>query len=217
VPASQIEVVPLAVGADWLRPVGQDERRAARELLRSDAPYILHLGAVHVRRHLDALLRGVATLPPRCAAHRVVVVGPTIAPAPDLERLARDLGLGERFERLGWVEERLLRGLVAEASALAYLSSYEGFGLPALEAAAVGTPVVALRRASLPEVLGSAASWIDDLEPATIAGALAAVLDDPRFAAELSHRGRARATEFSWDEAGRVTLEVLRSAAHQGR
>jgi glycosyltransferase involved in cell wall biosynthesis len=86
----------------------------------------------------------------------------------------------------------------------------EGFGLPALEAMACGTPVVASDRGSLPEVVGDAGLLIppDDIEALT--GAVERVLTDRALAADLRRRGLERARVFTWERTARSTLEVYR-------
>lgn len=206
VPAAKIEVTPLGLEPRWLAPVSDDERRAARRWLGFEGPYVLHLGAVHVRRNVDALLRAFALLAARRPELRLVVAGPTIAPAPDLPALSRELELGARYVRREWAPEGTLRGLLAECAALAYLSSYEGFGLPALEALACGAPVVALRAASLPEVLGDEAAWVETLAPDAVATALEGVVRGKRRSAPgiVGERSLRRCAE--------ATFDVLRSS-----
>lgn len=96
---------------------------------------------------------------------------------------------------------------------LVYPSGAEGFGLPVLEAMACGTPVVAARAGSLPEVGGGACLYVDPEDPERLAAAVASVLNDDALARRLSEAGRARAAEFDWREAARRTLEVYRDAA----
>jgi glycosyltransferase involved in cell wall biosynthesis len=215
VPADQIEVIAPGIDDSWRLPVSEAERRDVRAWLGHGEPYALHLGAVHTRRRADLLVEALAAGGDRLAPLHAVVAGPTIAPAPDLAALARRLGIEARLLRREWVPEPLVRPLLAEAAALVYLSSYEGFGLPALEAMAAGTPVVALRRASLPEVLGDAAEWVADPHPVGVARALQRVLDDAR-AAELRQLGRERAGQFRWPDAARRTIGVLRACARAG-
>ena len=97
------------------------------------------------------------------------------------------------------------------ASAVVVPSTYEGFGLPALEAMVCGTPVVAARRGALPEVCGDAALLVEP-DGAAIAEGIERVLAEEALAGDLRDRGLRRAAEFDWDIAARRHLQVYRAA-----
>jgi len=123
------------------------------------------------------------------------------------------------IERLGIADQVVLPGRVSEAEKLALYqgaavyvtpSSYEGFGLTALEAMACGVPVIASNRTSLPEVISDAGLLVE-LDSRSLADAMIEVLADPKIAADLRVRGLARAASFSWRETARLTADVYRN------
>jgi glycosyltransferase involved in cell wall biosynthesis len=100
---------------------------------------------------------------------------------------------------------------MAGAAAFVYPSLYEGFGLPVLEAMALGVPVLTSRGSSLAEVAGDAALLIDPLSVETIEAALRRVLTEPELALELGRAGRERAAQFPWSRTAAATWEVYRA------
>jgi len=110
---------------------------------------------------------------------------------------------------LGRVSDRELRALYEAALCLVFPSRYEGFGLPPVEAMAAGCPVIAARAGAVPEVCGEAALWFDPAEPASLAAALARLLDEPGLAGRLAEAGRARARALTWREAAGRLLEAI--------
>jgi glycosyltransferase involved in cell wall biosynthesis len=98
------------------------------------------------------------------------------------------------------------------AAVLVMPSFYEGFGFPALEAMQCGTPVVVADRASLPEVVGEAGLLIDPEDPASIAGALRRLLEDPELPARCREAGFRQAGTFSWRATAERTLDAYRLA-----
>jgi glycosyltransferase involved in cell wall biosynthesis len=114
--------------------------------------------------------------------------------------------------RTGHVSDRDLDALYRGADAFAYLSLYEGFGLPVVEALARGVPSVVSATSSLPEVVGDAAVLVDPEDVGEIADALARVLTDREVAEDLRRRGRERAAGFTWKTTARATLDAYRRA-----
>jgi glycosyltransferase involved in cell wall biosynthesis len=100
---------------------------------------------------------------------------------------------------------------------LAFPSLYEGFGLPALEAMACATPVLASTTSSFPEVVGDAGLLVDPVDVPAIADGLRKLADDAGLRRELGERGLVRASSFTWQRAATETLAVLRDADRASR
>jgi glycosyltransferase involved in cell wall biosynthesis len=113
---------------------------------------------------------------------------------------------------LAEVDEAQLPALYGSAEALLLPSRHEGFGLPALEAMASGTPVLAANAGSLPEVTGGAAGLLDPDAPDAWIAASAALVEDPAIRARWVSAGRERARAYTWERCARQTLAVYRAA-----
>ncbi|MEL7207965.1 MAG: glycosyltransferase family 1 protein, partial [Actinomycetota bacterium] len=129
---------------------------------------------------------------------RLVIAGPDGWGGPGFDDALGRARHRDRIERTGWVDDDRRASLLRDATVLAYPSRYEGFGLPPLEAMAVGTPVVATDAGALPEVLGDAADLVPVGDVEALAAALGRVLDDDRHRAASAARGLERVRGYSW-------------------
>lgn len=144
-----------------------------------------------------------------------MIVGPEHYRA-DLVREAASTVL-DRVRFTGYLSHRQLAACYACATVFAFPSLFEGFGIPALEAMAHGTPVACARAGALPEVCGDAALYFDPLDVPAMAAALKRILEDPQLRAQLAAAGRRREKQFTWHGAAEQTLDVYRAAAgHAG-
>jgi glycosyltransferase involved in cell wall biosynthesis len=115
----------------------------------------------------------------------------------------------------GHVPDELLPALYSGAIAAPYLSVYEGFGLPPLEAMACGTPSLTGNLASLPEVVGDAGLMVDPYDVDAIADGLLKLIEDSVLRSTLSYKGLERAKEFSWEKTAELTWKILKEAAEK--
>ncbi|MFI5346124.1 MAG: glycosyltransferase family 4 protein [Elusimicrobiota bacterium] len=193
--------------------------RTATKSNDGSKPYVLHVGALYVRKNVPALLRAFSAVVAKDPARplRLVLAGRPGDAADEINRLAATPPLAGRVEILGSVSRERLVSLYQGAAAVVIPSLLEGFGFPVLEAMACGAPVIAAEATSLPEVAGGAALLCDASAPEGIAAALARVLDEPDLAADLRRRGLARAASFSWETAARLTLQVIDEATADRR
>jgi glycosyltransferase involved in cell wall biosynthesis len=167
---------------------------------------VLFVGAIQKRKNVGRLVRAFARLP---GSWRLVLAGATdgYGAAEEL-RAVEDSPRKQSIEVLGYLPDRELLDLYRRASIFAFPSLDEGFGLPVLEAMAHGVPVVTSRRGALAEVAGDAAALIDPEDTDELAGQLAALATNEELRADLSRRGRERASSFSWESALEKTWAV---------
>lgn len=196
VPAAKLTTIPNGVDRD-------------HAVARPREPFILAVGEFEPRKRIAELVDGhrayfaaAPSTPPPC---RLVVVGAGGSDETHVNELA-----GPECEMLGRVDDATLTDLYRTATLLVYPSSYEGFGLPVLEAMAHGCPVLIARNSSLPEVGGDAALYLDDPTPAGIRGALTGALTDRTALAARGARSVEHAARFDWDRVARETLDVYR-------
>ena len=156
------------------------------------APFVVHAGGCTQRKNLAGLAGAWPKVRSVHGDTTLVMMGPT---DPRRNRLFDPL---PGTSLIGRVDDATARGVMAAASALVVPSVYEGFGLPALEGMAVGVPVVAARRSSLPEVCGDAAYLVDP-DPDGLAEGLVAALDGGSETEAMVARGRRRAPLFTWE------------------
>ncbi|MBJ7339124.1 glycosyltransferase family 1 protein [Mycolicibacterium sp.] len=186
-----------------------------RPVPTAERPYILCVSAFYPYKNLFRLIEAFSILKGAALPHELVIVGgdtPGVTRA-DLLAHARALGVEDAVRLPGRVSQDELEEFYRGADVFVMPSLYETFGLPVLEAMALGCPVVAARASSLPEVAGDAAELVDPLSPDSIAHGLAAVITSPSRRAELVGLGRERVTEFSWEKAAKQTVEVLETVA----
>lgn len=225
--ADTIIVPSEATRRDVLRIAGYDEAGAARVTVipeaadarfrPSDRPRdgrtILFVGRRDPYKNLPLLIEAFARVRAECPEAQLRVIGPPDPRYPEPEARATELGVAGAIEWSGYREFEELVEAYQTAAVFAMPSRYEGFGLPALEAMACGTPVVCSDVASLPEVVGDAALLVPPNDVEALAAALTRVLREPALAAELRARGLARAASFSWRRAAEETLRVYERAA----
>ena len=199
----RIAVVPLGVVPRF--DGGEPEEAGVAD------PFVLHVGDLHPRRNLPVVLDAVLALRARGGASAgltLAVAGVDRGLVPELRARAEAAGDRDALAVLGVVSDTQLDALYRDASALVYPSLYEGFGLPVLEAMARGTPVVAARASSVPEVLGDAGVLLDPGDAAGWVSSLDAIIGQPDRRAAMGEAGRARAASFTWERTARQTYEV---------
>ena len=211
----RIHITPLAAAAAF-RPVDASEARAITARLGVSDGGFLFVGTIEPRKNvagvLDALaiLRGDGGAGAAGRDARLAVVGEPGWSVSLPEEVARR-GLRPAVTWLRRVGDAELAGLMSGATALIAPSLDEGFGLPVVEAMAVGLPVITSVFGAQAEVAGDAALTVDPGNPGAIASAMRAILETPSRAAELRARGLARAATFSWARTARETLAVYHS------
>lgn len=216
VPEDRVEVIYNGV-EEKFSPV-KDERLfiMVKEKYKLPDRFILYLGSTKPYKNLDGALEAFSKLRKKYMNpdnHIYLVIGGLRHfSSSDLERKARELGVENDFFNIGYISEEDLPPLYSLAEIFLFPSIWEGFGLPALEAMACGTPVVASNTSSLPEVIGEAGIMVDPKNTTSIAEALYRILNDKTLRDELSEKGIQQARKFSWRTAAVKLLETFKEA-----
>jgi glycosyltransferase involved in cell wall biosynthesis len=171
--------------------------------------YFLYIGRPDLHKNLDRLISAFAALPNRQDYQLYLAGSKDDRYTPALKSQIESLGLTAQVKFLDYVPYADLPSLINRAIALVFPSLWEGFGLPALEAMACGTPVITSNLSALPEVTGDATILIDPYNVNAIASAMHEVANSGKLRSQLSQAGLKRAQHFSWETTGKLTAEIL--------
>jgi glycosyltransferase involved in cell wall biosynthesis len=200
---ARVHVIPEAAGA----PDGGGDPAEVATRLKIPRPYLLFVGTLEPRKNLVRLVRAYRRAATSGIPHALVLAGPLGWRHQSLLREIALAGPGE-VVLTGRLSPSDLDAVYRGAAAFVYPPTYEGFGLPVLEAMSRGVPTICSNTSSLPEVSGEAAVGVNPGSVREMAAAIEAVLTDQGLADRLAARGRTRAQRFSWDETARLTLQV---------
>lgn len=192
-------VIHLGFSDSFKRLPDREARALVAPYTRADEPYSVFVGDRSAYKNFTVAVDAVA----QCPSHQLVVVGGGALRVNDLAQLERCLP--DRWTHVDRAPSLLLNALYNRAHALIYPSSYEGFGIPVIEAMAAGCPVIAVGTSSIPEAAGDAGLLLDRADADGVAEQLRR-LEDTGFRVTVQSRGLLNAQRFSWESCYQKTL-----------
>ena len=212
----RIHVVPEGVDTRLFRPiVGASVLSAFRiRICGSDSPFILYVGKPTERRNLSALVKAFGVLKEQKGIpHKLLIVGADQPGRSPFQKFVADLGISRDVVVLGYASHQELVYAYNAADLLVYPSSYEGFGMPVLEAMACGTPVIALNNTAFPEFAGGVAHLLPNAEVSTLKDGIMRVLTDTSLQSHMREHGPKRAADYDWRLVVRLYLDLMTPVA----
>lgn len=210
--AERIHVVPEGVDTALFRPTGDEAGHAQWRIATfgTDVPYITYVGKPTERRNLSALIRAFAVLKEEHRLpHKLLIVGADLPGTSPFRRVIADLGLADDVVVRGHLSHAEMVSVYNAAALFIYPSSYEGFGMPVLEAMACGTPVIALDNTAFPEFAGGVAHLLPDASVPTLVHGMLHVLRDANLRAHMAAAGPKRAAAYDWKIITRRYLDLM--------
>lgn len=184
--------------------------RLNRDIDETD-PYILCVSTLHPHKNIERLLRVFQRVRKIRPAIRLVLAGMRGFHTGRIEQLVETLQLSSAVSITGWIARAELYRLYASAKIFVYPSTFEGFGMPVLEAMAAQVPIACSAIPPLKEIAGDAALFFDPASESEMQDVIERLLREPELAQELMARGNAQARHFTWENAARETAQALTS------
>lgn len=200
--------------SDCFKPLGAEAwGRVAGLGIRTGDRYLLYVGGISPHKNLAVLVQAFALVAPRHPDVRLLLVGDDQDPFLSAQQTIRDLiraeGLEDRVQLTGFVTDHQLVGLYSAAIAAVLPSLGEGFGLPAAESAACGTPMIASDLPALREVLGDGGTYVEPTDTVGFADAMESLIADPHLRDRRAAAALRQAGGRTWSDAARGVIEVL--------
>jgi glycosyltransferase involved in cell wall biosynthesis len=214
----KLRVVPHGIGAEFRPTADRALLAQVRAGLRLPRRFALFVGQIEPKKNLVRLVRAFYAATSHLGLdHKLLVVGKPGWRWREVYAAVRALGQAEMVLFTGYLPANVLPYIYNLADALVMPSVIEGFGLPALEAAACGTPVLTSRDPALVEVTGQAALHVDAGSLSELREGLERILTDKELRRKLAAAGPARAAEFTWERAARATMDIYREILAEDR
>ena len=209
IPGSKITVIPCGVSEEFSPYSAFVGSHDVATILGIHTPFLLYVGNLKPHKNVVTFLRAFAQLrKDGKLCHSLLIVGDDARWKTSVVDECMRLGIRGCTIFVSHVSRALLPRVYAAADLLVMPSTVEGFGLPVLEAMACGTPVVASRTASLPEVAGDAALYFDPASPEDLAVQIERIVYSTDLQAALRNKGIQRAKQFTWKQCARRHIEL---------
>ncbi len=204
------KVSVIGIGID-VPTVSGGEITKAQETYILTKPYILHVGTLEPRKNIVNLMRAFETVANSYELdhYDLVLVGAKGWGWKDVEREHQKSSVKNRIKILGSIPDADKHALMAGAKLFVYPSWYEGFGIPPLEAAAHGVPVIASSVTAMPETLGDSALLVNPWDVAGLGQAMVAMMSDDVLRARYAAKGKERAAHYRWEDVAHRLVKVF--------
>jgi len=211
----QVRVIPHGVDLSRFTPdPGASDDTAALAALGVREPFVAFVGTIEPRKDVPTLVKAFDRMAPNHPDLSLVLAGVDGWGAKEVNAAIAAAGHGDRVVRTGYVPDESVPSLLRRASAVAYPSLEEGFGLPALEALACGAPLVTTTGSAMEEMAAGSAMLVDPGDADGLAGILDMLVRGDAGLDARRQRGLAVAARHTWEASGKAHAELYRSLAH---
>jgi glycosyltransferase involved in cell wall biosynthesis len=210
--SAKIDVVYNGVNPKFA-PIDASEIQEIRNRFSDGQPYFLFVGLIHPRKNLFNQVQAFLQMKEATGSKiKYLIVGEVYSSNPKLDELLKSSRFGSDVNFLGRQNLDCLVKLYASAFALTYVSYFEGFGIPIIEAMKSGVPVITSRTSSMPEIAADAGLLVDPNSPDDIAEAMIQLLERTEVYSNAVHKGLRRAADFTWDKsAEQLFTSIMKS------
>jgi glycosyltransferase involved in cell wall biosynthesis len=182
-------------------PIDEKQKESVRSKYTNNCQYFLFIGTIHPRKNLKNLIRSFDKFKNSFSNNiKLLVVGDKKWWTKDLKDVFNNILYKEEIIFIGRLNDDELKNVIGAALAMMYVSFFEGFGIPILEAMYCGVPVITSNTSSMPEVGGDAAIYIDPYSVESITEAMIQIYKDEKLRNDLIYKGSIRKNYFSWDK-----------------
>lgn len=198
------------------KPLPENEQENVRLELTGGDPYFIYIGAIHKRKNIARLLQAFDLFKEHTGLpHKLVLTGRKAWKVHEANEALRKMKHRNDVVLTGRVSQEDLSRYLASALTLCYVSYFEGFGIPLLEAMHCDVPVLAANATSFPEVAGDAALFVDPHNTEDISSAMNKMATDPALRNSLIEKGRIRRKTFNWDKTAERLWESIRKVTDE--
>ena len=199
IPENRIDVVYNGSSSNF-RPLSSERKETVRRKFTGGNEYFIFVGSLHPRKNLVNLFKAFDQFKDNDPSTvKLVIAGARMWWTDEIRQAYEGMQHRQEVIFTGRVIDQDLADLMASAMALTYVSIFEGFGIPILEAFSCNTPVITSGNTSMPEVAGDAALLVNPFSVESISGAMRLMARDPLIRASLSEKGRKQGEMFSWE------------------
>ncbi len=208
--SAKTTVVHAGVREDFLRKFDANRLVETQRRYNLDPDYLMMAGTLEPRKNIVGALEGYSLISPSYQQRfRFVIAGKRGWYHEAIFKKVKELKLVGRVKFLEYIPDQDLAVLMQGARLFLFPSFYEGFGLPVLEAMQCGTPVLASRVSSIPELGVDAVHYVDPHDPVDIADGISKLLDDPEYCRTLRERGFEQVKHFSWGKTAEIMIGTI--------